>query len=61
MLAAAHRMTEIDHLRGWALAVERQRGRNKAAVALANRLARIAWAVWRHDRSFESRPLQRAA
>lgn len=61
VLAAAHRMTEIDHLRAWALAVERQRGRNKAAVALANRLARIAWAVWRHDRSFESRPLQRAA
>ena len=61
VLAAAHRTKEVDHLRGWALTVERQRGRNRAAVALANRLARIAWAVWRHDRDFESRPLQRAA
>jgi transposase len=61
VLAAAHRAKEVDHLRRWALAVERQRGRNRAAVALANRLARLAWAVWRHDRDFESRPLQRAA
>lgn len=61
VLVAAHRKTKLDHLRGWALAVEHARGRNRAAVALANRLARIAWAVWRHDRDFESRPFQRAA
>lgn len=61
VLTAAHRKTPVDQLRAWALGIERTRGRNKAAVALANRLARIAWAVWRHDRNFESRPLQKAA
>jgi hypothetical protein len=34
-----------DRLRAWALQIERVRGHNKAAVALANKLARIAWAV----------------
>jgi transposase len=32
-----------DRLRTWALQVERLRGHNKAAVALANKLARIVW------------------
>jgi transposase len=41
-----------DRLRGWALERERLRGHNEAAVALANKLARIAWAVWRHERPF---------
>ena len=36
-----------DRLRMWALERERERGHNKAAVALANKLARIAWAGWR--------------
>lgn len=41
-----------DRLRAWALDRERARGHNKAAVALANKLARIVWAVWRHDQSY---------
>jgi transposase len=41
-----------DRLRGWALERERLRGHNKAAVALANKLARIVWAVWHHERPF---------
>ena len=41
-----------DRLRVWALERERLRGHNKAAVALANKLARIAWAVWCHERAF---------
>jgi transposase len=28
--------------------------RNKLAVALANKLARIAWSVLRHDRDFDT-------
>jgi transposase len=38
-----------DRLRAWALQLERQRGHNKAAIALANKLACIVWAVWRRD------------
>ncbi|MGH8310294.1 MAG: IS110 family transposase, partial [Steroidobacteraceae bacterium] len=41
-----------DGLRAWALDRERARGHNKAAVALANKLARIAWAVWRNEQPF---------
>ena len=29
------------------MAIEKRSGFNKAAVALANKLARIIWAVWR--------------
>ena len=36
-----------EHLRVWAMDVEKRTGFNKAAVALANKLARIVWAVWR--------------
>jgi transposase len=43
---------ERDRLRAWALERERRRGHNKAAVALANKLARIVWAVWRHERPY---------
>ena len=45
-----------DRLRAWALERERDRGHNKAAVALANKLARIVWAVWRHERPYHSTP-----
>jgi transposase len=41
-----------DRLRTWALERERARGHNKAAVALANKLARIVWAVWRRERAY---------
>lgn len=43
---------EPDRLRAWALRLEQQRGHNKAAIALANKLARIVWAVWRRDVEF---------
>lgn len=55
VLLAAKRRTP-DRLRAWALARESARGHNKAATALANKLARIAWAVWKHDRPFHSTP-----
>jgi len=61
VLAAAHRKTQLLPLQAWALRIERQHGHNVAAVALANKLARIAWAVWRRGEEFHSRPLQRAA
>jgi transposase len=61
VLAAAHRKQQPSSLQAWALDVERQHGHNVAAVALANKLARIAWAVWRKQEDFQSRPHQRAA
>lgn len=46
---------EPDRLRRWALRLHALRGHNPAAVALANKLARIVWAVWRNDSLYESR------
>jgi transposase len=56
-LLGAHRAQRcgrpLDRLRRWALDCERQRGHNKATVALANRLARIVWATWKYERPFD--------
>ena len=52
LLHAKKATADKDRLRAWALERERLRGHNKAAVALANKLARIVWAVWRHERPF---------
>jgi transposase len=57
----AKRMKQPDRLRSWALRLEKKIGHNKAAVALANKLARLAWAVWKSDRDFEPAPEQKAA
>jgi len=56
VLNAAKRSKTPDRLRAWALAKEAARGHNKAATALANKLARIVYAVWKHDRPFHSMP-----
>ena len=41
----------LDRLRSWALEVQARTNHNKATCALANKLARIAWAVWvKHER-----------
>lgn len=50
----AYRNADIH--RTWAFALERWAKHNKAAVALADKLARIAWAVWKRGRDFEARP-----
>jgi transposase len=42
----------LSRLQRWALQLEQRVGHNKATCALANKLARIAWALWRHDRAF---------
>ena len=47
--------TVPDDLRTWALDIARRRGFNVAAVALANKLARVCWRVWRDQRPFERR------
>jgi transposase len=55
-LLAAHRAEQPTPIQLWALAVELRCGHNKATVALANRLARIAWSVWRDQRTYEPSP-----
>ena len=45
---------ELDRLRAWALAVQGRSNHNKATCALANKLARIAWAVWAKQERFQA-------
>jgi transposase len=52
-----HRLTRFQQ---WAVGLATRRGHNKAAIALANKIARIVWAVWHHDVDFHS-PLAEAA
>ena len=51
-LLAAKRREHPSTLQIWALRIEQSRGHNKAAVALANKIARIAWAMWKNNRNF---------
>ncbi len=53
ILGDAKRIKHRDRLRSSALRPGRRVGHNKAAAALANKLARITWAVWKNDRTFE--------
>jgi transposase len=53
VLWAAKHDKNPDPLRRWALALEKRRGHNRAAIALANKLARIAWAVWSHNTVYQ--------
>lgn len=46
----------LNRLQRWALQVEQRAGYNKATVALANKLARICWAVWKHRTAFDTGP-----
>lgn len=48
---AQQRGKPLDRLRSWALECEQRRGRNRTAVALANRLARVMWATWKYRRA----------
>jgi transposase len=57
VLLAAKRSKTKDRLQSWALQVEKRRGHNRTATALANKLARIAWAVWSKQTVYEPRSL----
>jgi transposase len=52
VLIHAHRKS--DPLSRWALKVRNERGFNKATVALANKLARIGWAVIRYQTPYRA-------
>lgn len=48
------RKQQPDRLRKWANQLAKTHVHNKAAVAVANKLARIVWAVWKHEKPFAS-------
>jgi transposase len=52
VLWSAKGRTAGDRLRTWALETETRRGHNVAAVAVANKLARMVWAVWTRRRDY---------
>ena len=54
VLWAAKHDKNPDALRRWALSVQARRGHNRATIALANKLARIAWAVWSKNTLYQS-------
>ena len=43
----------LTRLQQWACTLEARVGHNKATCALANKIARICWAVWKHQREFD--------
>jgi transposase len=51
----------LTELQAWSLRRANSSHANKASVALANKLTRIAWAVWYHDRVFNGNHVVRAA
>lgn len=50
---------ELDPLQAWALELQQRQGHNKAAVALANKLARRLWAIDHHGAAFDPRHVSR--
>jgi transposase len=53
-LRSARSKVTPSPLQMWAVELERRRGYNRAVVALANKMARIAWAVWKEQRDFRT-------
>jgi len=59
LLCAKKRRTakrSLTRLQTWALEVDARRGHNKATIAVANKLARIVWAVWTQERPYQDYP-----
>ena len=50
---AARCPDKLTDLQRWVVQLFERIGHNRAAVALANKLVRICWAVWRHERRFD--------
>jgi transposase len=52
---------QLTRLHEWAVTTAARRGRNKATIAIANKLARIVWAIWRTGEVFREAPAERGA
>ena len=49
LLAAARRRAKglaLDRLQSWGLALSERRGHNRATIAVASKMTRLAWAIW---------------
>jgi len=53
VLVAAQRQPHPKGLHLWGLQLQRRIGNNKTAVAIANKMARIVWAVWKSGKPFQ--------
>jgi transposase len=53
VLWAAKSKSKPDKFSTWAVDIHRRRGHNKASIAVANKMARIVWAVWKHGNPFK--------
>ena len=49
-----YRATQHVDVENWLVKIVTRRNKNVAAVALANKTARIAWALLAHDRVFKA-------
>jgi transposase len=56
-----HRMRQPAHQDGWLMKLRARRNANVAAVALANKNARVVWALLTHGREYSSAPVAAAA
>ena len=56
VLTRAAESASPDRLRAWVLALRGRAHHNKAAVALANKMARIAWALCVRETNYRSVP-----
>ncbi len=52
VLWAAKSKSKSDKFSTWALDIHRRRGHNKASIAVANKMARIVWAVWKYGNPY---------
>jgi transposase len=51
-----HRMRQVEHQDGWLMKLRARRNPNVAAVALANKNARVVWALLAHEREYCAAP-----
>ena len=47
---------QLTRLQQWAVTTAARRGNHKATIAIANKLARLVWAVWCRDETFHAQP-----
>lgn len=47
----------LTGLQPWAVQLAVRKGHNKATIAVANKLARIVWAVWARDTAYRTAPM----